>query len=81
MVMLEAALRQGVAVKRISFIDALRWLASACSDDELPELVVLPRRPGRYEPRACKRRPKPYDLLNQPRAVLREALRIQSLAA
>ena len=28
---------------------------------------LLPVRPGRVEPRAVKRRPKPYSLLNQPR--------------
>ena len=31
-------------------------------------------RPDRYEPRVKKRRPKPYDLMNRPRAVLRQAL-------
>ena len=49
--------------------------------DDLPELVVLPLRRGRCEPRVRKRRPKEYDLMNKPRAVLREALRAQSLAA
>lgn len=81
MTMLEAARRQGVPPDRISFVDALRWLASAQPGDALPELVVNPLRPGRYEPRARKRRPKQYDLLNKPRAVLHEALRQQSLAA
>lgn len=81
MTMIEAARRQQVAVERISFVDALRWLATAGPDDELPELVVNPLRPGRYEPRARKRRPKEYDLLNRPRAVLREALRAKQLAA
>ena len=78
---LEAARRQDVLPERISFVDALRWLATARPGDELPELVVNPHRPGRYEPRARKRRPKEYDLLNKPRAVLREALRAKSLAA
>lgn len=81
MTMLEAARRQSVPVDRISFVDALRWLANAHPGDELPELVVNPRRAGRYEPRARKRRPKEYDLLNKPRAVLREAIRQQPLAA
>ena len=81
MTMLEAARRQSVPVDRISFVDALRWLANAQPGDELPKLVVNPRRPGRYEPRARKRRPKEYDLLNKPRAVLRETLRQQALAA
>jgi hypothetical protein len=33
---------------------------------------VLPDRPGRREPRAVKRRPKPYPLLTQPRDQFRE---------
>ena len=45
--MLEAARRQGVDVERISFVDALRWLAEARPGDELPKLVVNPDRPGR----------------------------------
>ncbi len=34
----------------------------------------LPRRPGRNEPRARKRRPKAYQLLNKPRANFREIM-------
>jgi hypothetical protein len=33
---------------------------------------LLPRRPGRQEPRAVKRRPKAYQLLNKPRRLFRE---------
>ena len=73
-VMAEAARRQGVDVERISFVDAMRWLAEARPGDELPELVVNPERPGRYEPRVRKRRPKPYPLMTQPRSVLRKGL-------
>ena len=74
-VMLEAAQRQGVAVNRISFADALHWLKHAGPEDELPKLVVNPHRPNRIEPRVLKRRPKPYDLMNRPRQELRNALR------
>jgi hypothetical protein len=35
---------------------------------------TLAYRPGRIEPRAVKRRPKEYDLLNKPRPQLRQAL-------
>ncbi len=80
--MCEAAARQGVAVvDRVSFIDALRWLRGAEADEEMPELVVNPSRPGRYEPRCRKRRPKQYDLMRAPRSELRERLREQDLAA
>ena len=34
----------------------------------------LPERPGRVEPRALKRRPKPYDLLTRPRQDMQKAL-------
>jgi hypothetical protein len=32
----------------------------------------VPERPGRREPRAVKRRPKPYQLLNRPRPLMKE---------
>src|SRR5262249_46951244 len=67
-VMAEAARKQRVAPERVSFVDALRWLREAERGEELPPLKVNPRRPGRVEPRAKKRRPKPYDLMNKPRA-------------
>lgn len=74
LVMVEAARRQGVDVERVSFVDALRWLAQARPGEDLPELVVNPERPGRYEPRVRKRRPKQYSLMTKPRSELRNAL-------
>jgi hypothetical protein len=74
MTMLEAARRQEVAVERISFVDALRWLATAAAGDELPTLVVNPLRRGRVEPRVRKRRPKQSDLMRLPRDALRKAM-------
>ena len=38
-------------------------------------LCLLPKRPGRIEPRAKKRRPKPLALLQVPRCVAREQIR------
>jgi len=73
-VMRQAAQRQGVPVDRVSFTDALRWLGTAAAGDALPRLKVNPERPGRFEPRVKKRRPKSYPLLRKPRAVLRKAL-------
>jgi hypothetical protein len=81
MVMVEAARRQGVDVERISFVDAMRWLAAARPGVELPKLVVNPDRPGRYEPRVRKRRPKQYPLMNKPRSVLRKGLLEQGVNA
>jgi hypothetical protein len=79
MTMCEAARRQSVPIERISFVDALRWLATAQVGDPLPALVVNPRRPGRLEPRAVKRRPKPYQLLNRPRHELTQRLITQGV--
>lgn len=81
MTMLEAARRQGVSPERISFVDALRWLATAKPGDELPQLVVNPARPGRVEPRVRKRRPKEFPLMQKPRATLRQELLAQALKA
>jgi hypothetical protein len=41
-VMLAAARRQGVALERIRFVDAVRWLSTARPADPLPPLVVNP---------------------------------------
>jgi Transposase DDE domain len=79
--MVQAATRQAVAVDRVSFIDALRWLRGAEPGEAMPELVVNPLRPGRSEPRCKKRRPKQYDLMRVPRGELRRKLRVQDLAA
>ena len=76
-VMISAAHRQKVAVNRISFIDALRWLQNAQEADELTNLVVLPLRPYRYEPRVRKRRPKKYKLMTKTRNVLKQELASQ----
>jgi hypothetical protein len=80
-VMCEAARRQEVAPDRISFIDAWRWLRHARPGDQLPDLVVNPDRPGRFEPRVRKRRPKNFPLMKRPRAVLRKELRTKKVAA
>ncbi len=73
-VMLEAAAQQRIDVRRISFIAALRWLQTASAGTELSRLVVNPLRPGRFEPRARKRRPKQYPLMKKPRRVLKQEL-------
>ncbi len=73
-VMLAAASHQQVDVRRVSFIDALRWLQTARPGDTLSRLVVNPHRPNRLEPRVCKRRPKPYPLMNKPRKQLKQEL-------
>jgi hypothetical protein len=74
LVMGQAAQRQHVERDRISFVDALRWLAAARDDKLLIPLVVNPHRPYRYEPRVRKRRPKPYPLMQNTRQALRKSL-------
>jgi len=62
-------------------LDALRQYSAAMAQARNPKLRrmlwedllrnlardLVPRRPNRHEPRAVKRRPKAYPLLNQPR--------------
>ena len=72
-----AAEEQNVAVERISFIDALRWLQSARSSDRLDTLFVNPLRPNRFEPRVRKRRPKTYTFMTKPRWQLKKELATQ----
>lgn len=75
LIMLEAAQRQQVAVRRISFADALFWLRHGNLAADLPPLEVLPDRPGRIEPRVIKRRKTTYKLMRKPRKVLQNELR------
>ncbi len=81
LVMLEAARRQEVPVERISFADAVRWLCQALQVEVPLKLRVNPHRPNRVEPRARKRRPKEYDLLNKPRSELRKRLKKKGKSA
>lgn len=74
LVMLRSAKRQNVPVTRISFIDAQRWLCHAPLDAPARNLVVLPNRPNRFEPRVRKRRPKEFPVMKKPRRQLQQAL-------
>ena len=80
-VIYDAARRQGVPPDRISFIDALRWLRTYRPGRELIDLIVNPRRVGRFEPRVVKRRPKQYSLMTEPRDVLRNRRRNQHVTS
>lgn len=74
LIMLDAADRQNVPPQRVSFIDALRWWRWAEPGATLCTLRVNPLRPGRYEPRVQKRRPKAYPAMITPRSVLKARL-------
>jgi hypothetical protein len=80
-VMGQAARRERVAVDRISFIDALRWLLEAKPGEAMPRLVANPSRPGRFEPRVRKRRPKEFPVMKKPRRELRKELSEKDIAA
>jgi hypothetical protein len=74
LVMLAAAREQQVPPARISFVAALRWLASPHAFRAPLDLPVNPLRPNRNEPRVRKRRPKQYPLMKTPRCKLRQQL-------
>lgn len=89
LLMAQAALRTDSRPRQLSFKHTLQlWNAwthdsVGIDHDELPDglLVLIAQqrvgiRPGRLEPRAIKRRPKPYPLLTKQRALAREDLRI-----
>ena len=80
-VMLRAAREQGVEPHRISFVDAVRWLLSAAPGEPLAELLVVPHRPDRHEPRVVKDRQDTYTKMTRPRAELRKALKNQAKIA
>jgi Transposase DDE domain len=74
MVMWHSAILQHIAVERISFLDALRWLGAPSSSMPLIALIVNPARPHRVEPRVKKRRPKSFPFMIKPRQALRQEL-------
>jgi hypothetical protein len=74
-VMARAAARQGTTPGRVSFLDALRWMLTAAPGQDVPDLVINPRRPGRHEPRVRKHRGSGHPFMTRPRAELRKALR------
>lgn len=86
-VMLRAALLTDILPRQLSFKHALQlslaWHYCGLSDggeEQLLTLLVLiahkrvGTRPGRIEPRAVKRRPKPYPLLLKPRQLARDTV-------
>jgi hypothetical protein len=85
--MAQAACLADCLPRQLSFKHTLQlWLAwghnqGSLHDDKLYGLFILiaqqrvGNRPGRIEPRAIKRRPKPFPLLTKPRNVAREEVR------
>jgi hypothetical protein len=93
-VMAQAALAYGVDPRTISFKGALQtleafrpWLVDSRTDalapliEQILHAIVTHRvgqRPNRYEPRARKRRPKHYPLLQHRRTIARKLVRYKS---
>jgi hypothetical protein len=77
----ESARRPGVAVERLGFLDALRWLTNPIPGGSPCDILVNPSRPDRVEPRVIKRRMKKFPLMQEPRAVLRNRLLGSGLTA
>jgi Transposase DDE domain len=68
--MLQSAAEQKVAAERLSFIDAMRYLAVRMQGlSGVAMLLQVPKRPGRRQPRVIRRRMKEYDLLTEPREI------------
>jgi putative transposase len=88
--MLQAALLADLSPRQISFTAALQKIAASwgtilvCDDERAQTMIEvhlhdlaahrIGDRPGRVEPRAIKRRPKPHRLLTEPRRQARAAL-------
>ena len=88
LLMAQAALLADQIPRQLSFKHTVQiWIAwkqrgggthDAASINALLVLIAEPRvglRPGRVEPRALKRRPKPFPLLTKPRPVAKEEIR------
>ena len=89
LMMAQAAILADCGPRALSFKHTLqRWIAwnqyggGTHRDDQRGTLFILiaqqrvGNRPGRIEPRAIKRRPKPFPLLTETRAIAREKVRI-----
>ena len=88
LLMAQSALLADLLPRQLSFKHTLQlWIVcrqneiSSNDDEKLANLFILiaqqkvGNRPGRIEPRAVKRRPKPFPLLMQPRQIAREDIR------
>jgi hypothetical protein len=81
LVMLAAARAMGVPVERLSFVDALLWLAEASQRTPALAVRVNRPRPHRLEPRVRKRRPKEFSLMKSPRRQLNQQLITKQVSA
>ena len=70
------AAMQSIAASWLVIVLSDAWVTKTLIDTALANLTgyLVGHRPGRVEPRAVKRRPKPHDLLTKPRAEARAEL-------
>ncbi len=80
-VMFESARGWKVAVDRIGFLDALRWLIKPILGGDPSDILINALRTDRIEPRVIKRRMKKYPLMKELRSVHRKRLTAKKLAA
>jgi hypothetical protein len=67
--MVRMAGQRRVEVRKVSFIDAMRYLAARMMGlAGVEDLIINPTRPGRTQPRVIRGRLKQYDLMNRPRS-------------
>jgi len=71
LVMIEAAKKLNRPPDQLSFFDATRWLLESLVEPRPLNIVVVPNRPGRREPRVKKRREKAYPYMLKPRSELK----------
>jgi len=92
-IMLQSARASGMLLRQLSFAAALQsvaasWMVIVLSDDSVAASLIeaalanltgfiIGNRPGRIEPRAVKRRPKPHKLLTKPRDQARAELLVE----
>lgn len=69
LVMLRLAGAKRIEVRKVSFVDAMRYLAARLLGlTGVEDLVINPTRPGRNQPRVIRTRLKQYDLMTRPRS-------------
>ena len=82
--MLQSAMQNNLSPRQLSFTSAMQTIVASWGTLPLSSMIavqlaslsypLIGGRPDRIEPRAVKRRPKPYRLLTMPRSVAREKL-------
>jgi hypothetical protein len=81
LVMIEAAKKLNRPPDQLSFFDATRWLLESLVEPRPLNIILIPSRPGRREPRVKKRREKSYPYMLKPRSELKLMVQNQQFKA